>query len=96
MRFVPVKTEEQQSALTMHRASELLVRQWTQLINAVHRHSAKSGLVGAVNAERTLLKSAEVNFPTRRASVIRCWREQGLWAWADGRGGGAAVRAAAA
>jgi hypothetical protein len=50
----------------------------------------------AVNAERTFLKSAEVNFPTRRASVFRCWREQGLWAWADGRGGGAAVRAAAA
>jgi transposase len=27
MRFVPVKTEEQQSALTMHRARKLLVRQ---------------------------------------------------------------------
>ena len=34
MRFVPIKTEEQQSALTMHRVRELLVRQRTQLINA--------------------------------------------------------------
>ena len=47
MRFVPVKTEEQQSALTMHRARELLVRQRTQLINAVRGHLAEFGLVGA-------------------------------------------------
>src|SRR6188472_4145297 len=41
MRFVPVKTEEQQSALTMHRVRELLVRQRTQLINAVRGHLAE-------------------------------------------------------
>ena len=43
MRFVPVKTEEQQSALTMHRARELLVRQRTQLINAIRGHLAEFG-----------------------------------------------------
>ena len=47
MRFVPVKTEEQQSAMTMHRVRELLVRQRTQLINAVRGHLAEFGLVGA-------------------------------------------------
>ncbi|MCE3248747.1 MAG: Transposase family, partial [Geminicoccaceae bacterium] len=47
MRFVPVKSEEQQSALTMHRVRELLVRQRTQLINAVRGHLAEFGLVGA-------------------------------------------------
>ena len=47
MRFVPVKTEEQQSALAMHRVRELLVRQRTQLINAVRGHLAEFGLVGA-------------------------------------------------
>jgi len=47
MRFVPVKTEEQQAALTMHRVRELLVRQRTQLINAVRGHLAEFGLVGA-------------------------------------------------
>jgi transposase len=47
MRFVPVKTEEQQSALTMHRVRDLLVRQRTQLINAVRGHLAEFGLVGA-------------------------------------------------
>jgi transposase len=45
MRVVPVKTEEQQSALMMHRARELLVRQRTQLINAVRGHLAEFGLV---------------------------------------------------
>lgn len=34
MRFVPVKSEEQQGALMLHRARELLVRQKTMLINA--------------------------------------------------------------
>lgn len=47
MRFVPVKTEEQQSALLMHRARELLIRQRTQLINAVRGHLAEFGLVVA-------------------------------------------------
>src|SRR6202161_3713173 len=31
MRFVPIKTEEQQSALMMHRARDLLIRQRTML-----------------------------------------------------------------
>jgi transposase len=47
MRFVPVKTEEQQSELLMHRARELLIRQRTQLINAVRGHLAEFGLVVA-------------------------------------------------
>jgi transposase len=34
MRFVPVKTREQQAALLMHRGRELLVRQRTMLANA--------------------------------------------------------------
>jgi transposase len=45
MRFVPIKSEEQQSLLVMHRARDLLVRQRTQLINAIRdtwRSSASS------------------------------------------------------
>jgi transposase len=38
MRFVPVKSEEQQSVLMLHRARELLVRQRTMLINALRAH----------------------------------------------------------
>ena len=47
MRFVPIKSEEQQAVLIMHRARDLLVRQRTQLINALRGHLAEFGLVVA-------------------------------------------------
>jgi transposase len=47
MRFVPVKTKEQQSALLMHRGRDLLVRQRTMLANALRGHLAEFGLVAA-------------------------------------------------
>jgi len=47
MRFVPIKTIEQQSALMLHRTRDLLVRQRTQLINAMRAHLAELGLVAA-------------------------------------------------
>jgi transposase len=47
MRFVPVKTIEQQSALLMHRARDLLIRQRTMLVNALRGHMAEFGLVEA-------------------------------------------------
>jgi transposase len=46
MRYVPIKSEEQQSILMMHRARDLLVRQRTQLINAIRGHLAEVGLIG--------------------------------------------------
>lgn len=51
MRFVPVKTVEQQSALMLHRTRDLLVRQRTQLINAIRAHLAELGLVAARGRE---------------------------------------------
>src|SRR5476651_2058065 len=47
MRFVPVKTVEQQSALMMHRARDLLIRQRTMLVNALRGHLAEFGLIEA-------------------------------------------------
>jgi transposase len=47
MRFVPVKTSEQQSALMMHRIRDLLIRQRTMLVNALRGHLAEFGLVEA-------------------------------------------------
>lgn len=44
MRFVPIKTEEQQSALMLHRARSLLVSQRTALICAIRGHMAELGL----------------------------------------------------
>ena len=47
MRFVPVKTADQQAILMMHRARALLVRQRTMLVNALRGHLAEFGVIGA-------------------------------------------------
>lgn len=51
MRFVAVKTIEQQAALMLHRSRDLLIRQRTQLINALRAHLAELGLVAARGKE---------------------------------------------
>jgi transposase len=45
MRFVAVKSEEQQSVLMLHRVRELLVRQRTQTSNALRGHLAEFGII---------------------------------------------------
>jgi transposase len=46
MRFVPIKSAEQQAILMLHRSRDLLVRQRTMLVNALRGHLAEFGLVG--------------------------------------------------
>jgi transposase len=48
MRFVPTKTPEQQSCLTLHRTRHLLMRQQTSVINAIRSHLAEFGIVAPV------------------------------------------------
>src|SRR5436190_14424429 len=47
MRFVPTKTEQQQSGLMLHRSRQLLVRQRTMLSNAIRGHLAELGIISA-------------------------------------------------
>jgi transposase len=47
MRFVPTKSEQQQSGLMLHRSRQLLVRQRTMLSNAIRGHLAELGIVSA-------------------------------------------------
>src|SRR6201984_1727088 len=47
MRFVPVKTAEQQAMGLLHRGREQLVRQRTMLVNALRAHLAEFGIVAA-------------------------------------------------
>jgi transposase len=58
MRFVPVKSEEQQAALMLHRARSLLISQRTALICAIRSHMAELGLTAprAVRNLRALLE----------------------------------------
>jgi transposase len=48
MRFVGVKSAEQQSVLMLHRTRELMVRQRTMLVNAIRAHMAEFGIVARV------------------------------------------------
>src|SRR3984893_3759038 len=58
MRFVQIKSVEQQGQLMLHRARDLLMRQRTQLINALRAHMAELGIVAAQGGEglKELLK----------------------------------------
>ena len=58
MRFVPTKSEAQQSGLMLHRSRQLLVRQRTMLSNAIRGHMAELGLIAAKgrNGTAELLK----------------------------------------
>ena len=52
MRFVAVKTVEQQSVLAVHRTRALLIRQRTMLVNALRGHLAEFGIVAPLGIER--------------------------------------------
>ena len=60
MRFVQVKSAEQQSQLMLHRTRDLLMRQRTQVINALRAHlgelgiAARQGKQGSGNCWRSL------------------------------------------
>ena len=58
MRFVPVKTAEQQAALMLVGTRDALVRRRTQLTNAIRGYAAEFGLIAAKGLDRS----------------SRCWR----------------------
>src|ERR1700724_2839521 len=47
MRFVRIKSAEQQGQLMQHRTRDVLIRQRTQIINALRAHLAELGIVAA-------------------------------------------------
>jgi transposase len=63
MRFVPVKTEDQQSVLMLHRARSLLTRQETAVLCAIRGHFAEFGIVEAVGAHRVKRLIARLDDP---------------------------------
>lgn len=68
MRFVPVKSEETQGAAMVFRIRDLLIRQRTQVINALRGHLAEFGQVvpqGAANAARliAIVEDADSRLP---------------------------------
>jgi len=54
MRFVPVKTEEEQSVLMLHRSRDLLMRQRTMILNAIRAHLAEFGIIAAQGPQKII------------------------------------------
>ena len=61
MRFVPIKSAEQQATLMLHKTRELLVKQQTMSVNALRSHLSEFGIVVAKGIGRVdeLLELAE-------------------------------------
>jgi transposase len=82
MRFVPVKSAEQQAVLMMHRARELLVRQRTMLVNALRAHLAEFGIVAAQGIHRVddlvaiVADEADTRVPAIARPVLRVVADQ--------------------
>src|SRR3974377_403172 len=73
MRFVPIKTKEQQTALMLHRTRQLLVRQRTMLSNALRGHLAELGIVSAKgrNGTAELLRIITNGADSRVSPAVR-------------------------
>ena len=73
MRFVPIKTKEQQSALMLLRTRQLLVRQRTMLSNALRGHLAELGIVSAKGRNGTgeLLRIVADSADSRLSPAVR-------------------------
>jgi transposase len=77
MRFVPVKTAEQQAVLVLHRTRDLLVRQRTALVNALRGHLAEFGIVAPQGMRRVadlmavLLGEDETTLPPLARQSLR-------------------------
>ena len=71
MRFVAVKTVEQQAVLMLHKSRDLLVRQRTMLINAMRGHLAEYGVgTGGVTAMLKALHEQQGHLPVHARSAL--------------------------
>ncbi|MGB3470355.1 MAG: IS110 family transposase [Erythrobacter sp.] len=82
MRFVPVKSAEQQAALALHRTRDLLVKQRTQLVNMVRGLLAEFGIEMARGLHHALRLAARLSagdaqeVPTLAQRVVKSLADQ--------------------
>lgn len=60
MRFVPIKSEGQQSVLVLHRSRDLLMRQRTMILNAIRAHLAEFGIIAAQGPHKIVALAARL------------------------------------
>jgi transposase len=75
MRFVPIKSADQQAALLLHRTRDLLIRQRSSLISAIRAHFAEFGVVVGQRMRNTdrlldLLNSRGACLPDLAAQML--------------------------
>ena len=79
MRFVPVKTAEQQSVMVLHRTSLMLIRQRVRLANAIRGHMAEYGIVAPSGREglqrliEMIVDASDERVPFLPVAVSGCW-----------------------
>jgi transposase len=84
MRFVPLKSREQQAALSLHRTRDLLVKQRTQLINMIRGLLAEFGVDIPKGLERALLMARQIvdgkapEVPMEAAKIVATLSQQAL------------------
>jgi transposase len=84
MRFVPIKSVEQQAALALHRTRDLLVRQRTQLVNMIRGLLAEfgidlpKGITHALVFVRRSVAGQAHEVPVLAAKVISALAEQAI------------------
>src|SRR6056297_1572067 len=79
MRFVPVKSEEIQGQLVTHKAREFLVRQQTQIVNAIRAHLGEFGVVvpkGSHNVERLIMACEQTDLPAAAHKALSLLADQ--------------------
>ena len=79
MRFVPMKSVETQALLMTHKAREFLVRQLTQVTNAIRAHLGEFGIVapkGVHNVNRLLDAGERADLPECAGMPLRLLAEQ--------------------
>jgi transposase len=84
MRFVAVKSREQQAALSMHRTRDLLVKQRTQCINMMRGLLAEfginipQGVQRALTMAREIVEGATPDIPAEAIKIVRTLSQQAL------------------
>ena len=85
MRFVPIKSREQQGALSLHRVRKLLIGQRTQLVNLMRSQLGEFGIAIPAGLGHALTKARQLvdgevafDLPASAAKVIELLAQQAL------------------
>ena len=79
MRFVPVNSEETQGLLMTHKTREFLVRQQTQIVNAMRAHLGEFGITvpkGIHNVERLITACSQTDLPAPARKALHLLADQ--------------------